>query len=137
MLQLLHPYTMGPNNFLTSTFKTIFPHQGFHEFYEIICKLRYCEKATKFEKFSHLFWRLLSNVRRRFFQNFVAFPENLNFKVCSYLKQCIERSLFDKNFSTSQLMSAWIHTIFCCFNYERTLSNHKKGIYVSCEIAGA
>ena len=49
-------YTMGPNNFLTSTFKNIFPHQGFHEaFYEIICKLRYCEKATKFEKFSHLF----------------------------------------------------------------------------------
>jgi hypothetical protein len=44
-------------------------------------KLRHCEKAKKFEKISHLFWPLLSNVKTsgRFFQIFVAFLDNLNF----------------------------------------------------------
>ena len=49
---------------------------------KIIVKLRYCEKVTIFEKISHFFWSLLSNVktRGRFFQVFMAFSENLNFK---------------------------------------------------------
>jgi hypothetical protein len=54
-------------------------------------KLRYHEKATKFEKkiplvlTKQLF--LLSSVEtsRRFFQIFVAFSEKLNFKECFFL----------------------------------------------------
>ena len=48
-----------------------------------LLKLRHCEKATKFEKISHLFWHPLSNVKTsgRSFQIFVAFSENLNFMV--------------------------------------------------------
>ena len=45
--------------------------------------IRHCEKATKLEKKSHLFWRLLNKVKtsgRFFFLIFVAFSENLNFK---------------------------------------------------------
>ena len=40
-----------------------------------LIKLRHCEKATKFEKISHLFWHSLSNVKTsgRFSQIFVAF----------------------------------------------------------------
>ena len=47
-----------------------------------LLKLRQCEKATKFEKISLLFWRSLSNAKTsgRFSQIFVAFQENLNFK---------------------------------------------------------
>ena len=32
-------------------------------------KFIYCEKATKFEKISHLFLKLPSNMKRRFFSN--------------------------------------------------------------------
>ena len=45
-------------------------------------KLRYCEKATKYEKFSNLFWRFLSKVKtstQEIFSNIFAFSENLNF----------------------------------------------------------
>ena len=44
-------------------------------------KFRYCEKATKFEKTFHIFWRLLSNAKTsgRYLHIFVAFSENLNF----------------------------------------------------------
>ena len=44
-------------------------------------KFRYSEKATTFEKNLPLFLTLLGNVKKigRFFQNFVAFSEYLNF----------------------------------------------------------
>ena len=48
---------------------------------QYLLNLRYCEKATKFETVSHLFCRLLSNVKinGRLFQICEAFSENLNF----------------------------------------------------------
>ena len=55
-------------------------------------KLRYCEKVTKLEKISHLFWQkklfLLSSVKTsgRFFQIFVAFSWRQKFKELSTLK---------------------------------------------------
>ena len=48
-------------------------------------KFRYYEKATKFEKISHLFWQnscfysVASKTSGRFFQIFMAFSEKLNF----------------------------------------------------------
>ena len=50
-----------------------------HEFYNLFVsnfyysiKFRYCEKATKFEKITHLFFPLLSNIktRKEIFSNF-------------------------------------------------------------------
>ena len=43
----------------------------------IIEKLRYCDKATKFEKNLPLFY--IYSVTENLFQIFVAFSENLNF----------------------------------------------------------
>ena len=46
---------------------------------------RYSEKTTKFKKYSNLFDGFKDNVEkiRRFFQNFVAFSEYLNFNATS------------------------------------------------------
>ena len=66
-------------------------------------KFRQYEKATKFEKISHLFWQkhlfLLSSVKTsgRFFRIFVAFSEKVDFKnlwyheivVFAFKKACI------------------------------------------------
>ena len=53
----------------------------------VLLKLRYCEKATKLEKISHIFSCLLSNVktRRRFFKFLRTFSENLTFsEICTF-----------------------------------------------------
>ena len=44
-----------------------------------LLKFRYCEKATKFEKISHLVLKLLSKVKTKW-EIFVALSEYLNFK---------------------------------------------------------
>jgi hypothetical protein len=45
-----------------------------------LLKLRYCEKATKLKKKLSLFLTFMSKQVGDFFQIFVAFPDNLNFK---------------------------------------------------------
>ena len=52
---------------------------NYEEIHIHLLKFRYCEKATQFEKISHLFLELLSNVSGRFFQIFVVFSEHSNF----------------------------------------------------------
>ena len=56
-----------------------------------IVKFGHCEKATKFEKISHLFWHLLSSVKTsgNFFHIFVAFSENLNFSKAIRNEKCL------------------------------------------------
>ena len=73
----------------------------------MLLKLRQYEKATKFEKISHLF--LLSSVKTsgRFFQNFVAFSEKLDF-------ECTGKSL------SEALLHQLTHnmTTGCSLNYK-------------------
>ena len=58
-----------------------------------LVKLRHYEKATKLEKFSHLFWKNSSvKINGRFFHIFVAFSENLNIMIIALLLQKLNHS---------------------------------------------
>ena len=56
---------------------------NFGRYDDDMIKLRYSEKATKFEKKFPSYLTLLSNVKKigKFFRHFVAFSEYLNFTV--------------------------------------------------------
>ena len=70
---------MTPKSILLNSLKTI---GLFYNSWNVQVKFRYCEKTTKFGKISHLFLKLLSNVKTKWkiFSNFYAFSEYLDFK---------------------------------------------------------
>ena len=56
-------------------------------FHESVCKVQISWEGHKIQKkFSHYIWQYIGNVKKigRFFQNFVAFSEYLNFKECVF-----------------------------------------------------
>ena len=70
-------------------------------------KFRYYEKATKFEKISHLFWQnscfysVASKQVGDFFKFFVAFSEKLDFTSFGYLI-CLDMQFFSIFFQVSK-----------------------------------
>ena len=79
-------WTLRSRSLKTIDFNLINAYIIFLLFIRKLCSIylqfKYCEKATKFVKKSHLFLKLLTNVKIKweiFFSNFLAFSEYLNF----------------------------------------------------------
>ena len=105
-------------------------------FFQLL-KLKHCEKATKFEKISNLFWHLLCSIKTsgRLFQNFGPFQNTWTF-----LFRCIRVTqttniCFIKN--CSKLISVCITTVFSTNFYETdvTLEQNDMNHYFSSHIS--
>ena len=81
-------------------------------------KLQFFEKATKFEKISHLFWHL-HKTSGRLFSNFVAFSEYPNFKSTQFIS--FPSFLLQKVVSCFKRHGTFIHYTYRIDFYHRAL----------------